>query len=54
MKWKHPSPPSIKELEVSGYAIRWEAYAYRVLGFSGSTVSPFSEAWWKCELFFVL
>jgi hypothetical protein len=27
------------------YAISLEDYAYRVLGFSGSTVSPFSEAW---------
>jgi hypothetical protein len=27
-----------------GYAIIWEGYAYRVLGFSESTVSPFSEA----------
>jgi hypothetical protein len=25
------------------------SFAYRVLGFSGSTVSPFSEAWWKCK-----
>jgi hypothetical protein len=31
--------------EVQDYAISWEGYAYRVLGFSGSTVSPFSEAW---------
>jgi hypothetical protein len=31
--------------KVYGYAISWEGYAYRVLGFSGSTVSPFSEAW---------
>jgi hypothetical protein len=23
----------------------WEGYAYDVLGFSGSTVSPFSEVW---------
>jgi hypothetical protein len=27
------------------YAISWEGYVYRVLGFSWSTVSPFSEAW---------
>jgi hypothetical protein len=27
------------------YATSWEGYAYRVLGFSGSPVSPFSEAW---------
>jgi hypothetical protein len=25
------------------YAISWEGYAYRVFGFSGSTVSPFSD-----------
>jgi hypothetical protein len=31
--------------KVSGYAISWEVYAYRVLGFAGSTVSPSSEAW---------
>jgi hypothetical protein len=31
--------------KVSGYTISWEGYAYCVLGFSGSTVSPFSEAW---------
>jgi histone-lysine N-methyltransferase SETMAR len=36
------------------YAISWEGYACRVLGFSGSTVSPFSEAWWKCEFCIVL
>jgi hypothetical protein len=24
--------------EVLGYAVTWEGYAYRVLGFSGSTV----------------
>jgi hypothetical protein len=29
----------------SSYSIRWEVYAYRVSGFSRSTVSPFSEAW---------
>jgi hypothetical protein len=32
------------KLEVKGNAISWEGYAYRVLGFSGSTVSPSSEA----------
>jgi hypothetical protein len=31
------------------YAISWEGYTYRVLGFSWSTVSPFSDAWWKCK-----
>jgi hypothetical protein len=31
--------------KVYGYAINWEGYAYHVLGFSASTVSPFSEAW---------
>jgi hypothetical protein len=31
--------------KVEGYAISWEGYAYHVLGFSGSTVCPFSEAW---------
>jgi hypothetical protein len=35
VQWKHPSSPS---------TISWEGYAYRVLGFSGSTASPFSEA----------
>jgi hypothetical protein len=24
------------------------------LGFSGHTVSPFSEAWWKCEFWIIL
>jgi hypothetical protein len=38
------------EMETSQFtlnqnAMSWEGYAYRVLGFSGSTVSPFSEAW---------
>jgi hypothetical protein len=37
VQWKHPSSPS---------TISWEGYSYRILGFSGSTVSPFSEA---CE-----
>jgi hypothetical protein len=27
-----------------GYAIGWVLYTYRVLGFPGSIVSPFSEA----------
>jgi hypothetical protein len=40
--------------KVYGYATSWEGYAYRVLGFSGSTVSPFSEAWRKCELCIIL
>jgi hypothetical protein len=31
--------------KVEGHAISWEGYAYHVLGFSGSAVSPFSEAW---------
>jgi hypothetical protein len=31
--------------KVCGYTISWKGYAYHVLGFSGSTVSPFSEAW---------
>jgi hypothetical protein len=31
--------------KVYSYTISWESYAYHVLGFSGSTVSPFSEAW---------
>jgi hypothetical protein len=31
--------------KVESYAISWEGFAYRVLGFSGRTVSPFSEAW---------
>jgi hypothetical protein len=31
--------------KVYGYVVSWEDYAYRILGFSGSTVSPFSEAW---------
>jgi hypothetical protein len=37
-----------------GYAISWNGYAYRVSEFSGSTVSPFPEAWWKCEFCIVL
>jgi hypothetical protein len=32
---------------LEGYAISWEGHAYHVLGFSGSSVCPFSEAWWK-------
>jgi hypothetical protein len=31
--------------KAEGYAISWEGYAYRVLGFSGNTLSPFSEVW---------
>jgi hypothetical protein len=31
--------------QVQVYAMNWEGYAYRVLGFSGSTVSPFSETY---------
>jgi hypothetical protein len=31
--------------KAEGYVISWEGYTYRLLGFSGSTVSPFSEAW---------
>jgi hypothetical protein len=27
------------------YPISWKGYVYCVLGFSGSTVSPFSEVW---------
>jgi hypothetical protein len=27
------------------YAISWEVYVYGVFGFTGSTVSPFQEAW---------
>jgi hypothetical protein len=53
-QWKLPSSPSIKKLEVLGYANRGETYAWRVLGFSGSVVSSFSEAWWKCEFCTVL
>jgi hypothetical protein len=45
MQWKHPSSPSAIKLEVLGYATSWEGYAYRLLGFLGSTVGPFSEAW---------
>jgi hypothetical protein len=41
VQWKHLSSPSTKKFS---YAISWEGYAYHVLGFSGSTVSPFSEA----------
>jgi hypothetical protein len=26
-------------------SISWEGYDYNILGFSGSTVIPFSEAW---------
>jgi hypothetical protein len=40
MRWKHPSSPQPKIL---AYAITWEGYTCRVLGFSGSTLSPFSE-----------
>jgi hypothetical protein len=29
--------------KAEGYVISWEGYAYRALGFSDSTVSPFSE-----------
>jgi hypothetical protein len=29
-------------------------FRYRLFGFSGSTVSTFSEAWWKCEFYIVL
>jgi hypothetical protein len=28
-----------------GYDISWEGHAYRILGFSGSTICSFSEAW---------
>jgi hypothetical protein len=41
MQLKHPSSPSTKKLEVEGYAIRLEGYAYRVWGLSDSNVSPF-------------
>jgi hypothetical protein len=41
MQWKHPSSPSTKKLEV--YAISCKSYAYCVLGFSGNTISLFSE-----------
>jgi hypothetical protein len=34
-----------QKVEDCEYTISWEGYAYRVLGFSGSTPSPFSEAW---------
>jgi hypothetical protein len=30
--------------KAEGYAISWKGYAYCVLGFSGSTINPFSEA----------
>jgi hypothetical protein len=42
--WKYLSSPSTKMLEVYGYAISRKSYAYRILGSSGSTVIPFSEA----------
>jgi histone-lysine N-methyltransferase SETMAR len=35
MQCKHPNSPSTKKLE--GYAISWEGYAHRLLGFSGGT-----------------
>jgi hypothetical protein len=54
MQWKHLSSPSTKKIQGYEYAISWERYAYSVLGFSGSTVSPFSETWWKCEICLVL
>jgi hypothetical protein len=34
-----------QKVQVYKYSISWEGYAYHVLGFLGSTVSPFSEAW---------
>jgi hypothetical protein len=27
------------------YAVSWENYVYRIVGFSGRTLSLFSEAW---------
>jgi hypothetical protein len=42
-------PVNLQLKSWEGYAISWKGYAYRVLWFSGSTVSPFSEVWWKCE-----
>jgi hypothetical protein len=43
-----------QKVQGSEYAVNWEGYACRVLRFSGRTVSPFSEAWWKCEFCIVL
>jgi hypothetical protein len=51
--WVHQYQPESKPAsvqfsfneKVEGFVISWEGYVYRVLGFSGSTVSPFSEAW---------
>jgi hypothetical protein len=45
--WKNPSLHSHSTKISFGYEynISWEGYAYCVLGFSGSTVSPSSEAW---------
>jgi hypothetical protein len=40
MQWKHPSSTSTKKCK---NAINWEGCAYRVLGFSGTTVGSFLE-----------
>jgi hypothetical protein len=48
-----PSNLQPKSLRLLIYHQR-EGYAYRILGFSGSIVSPFSEAWWKCEFCIVM
>jgi hypothetical protein len=41
-------------VHIQVHAISWEGYAFRVLGFSWSTISPFLEAWLKSEFGIVL
>jgi hypothetical protein len=46
VQWKQPSSPcSTKQFK--DFSISWEGYAYCILGFSGSTVCPFSEVCWN-------
>jgi hypothetical protein len=45
VQWKHPISPSRSTKKFKVNAIGWVHYAYRVLGYPGSTVIPFSEAW---------
>jgi hypothetical protein len=40
VQWK---PHFTSNQKLYGYAISWEGYAYRVFGFSGSTVSHFQK-----------
>jgi hypothetical protein len=54
VKWKHPNLPSTKKFKITHTPSAGKFMLVGVLGFSGSTVSPFSEAWRKYEFCIVL